>query len=1079
MAGYSLGSARGKIEIDASDAVKGADSASDAVDKLGKKAEDNSAALGNIGKAAAGLGALVVGGLGIAVKSAADFEAGLSAIKAVSGATAEEMSKVRDAALRIGKDTSFSASEAAAAFEELIKAGVSVEDALGGAADATVNLAAAGGIALPDAATIAANALNAFNLEATDMVKVADLIAGAANASAIDVGEFGQSLQQSAAVANLAGLDFDDLAVAIAAMGNAGIKGSDAGTSLKTMLQNLQPQTDKQKEKFKELNLVTQDTTKAQQFLTNKGFKNTGKTLDEIIPSFEEYLDVQGYAAAGSKKNSDEAKRLATSLTTTTNAFYDANGSVKSFADISQVLQDALKGQTDQQKQANLEVLFGSDAIRAAAIAADNGAKGINDLALAMGKVSAADTARTRLDNFKGAIEGLKGSAETLAITIGTPLLGALRGLVDGIGGLLDGMTTAVSTGIKRLEDIFAAPALRQKMNELLELFKTVRDTIQLGIDFPEAKFAQQPEFEKFFTFGQTLKTTVDGIRQTLADVKDGFQLPDIKPGAITAPVAGPASIAPDSNAFAFGQAAEKAIKETDFKPIGEALGRALAEAIEGAVAAAGQIAAAIGKLLLAIPWADIGREVGRQVPAFLLGLATGFLNFDIAPIFRFVVDNWLEVLLGLLTIVFLPAKLVTALSKIPFIGGILKWAIEGIQKIGPKLLEVGGDVFKAIFNGLVKGFTLGNVNAAATVTKFIQGILDTFGLKALYLFDEVVKFIGKIPEAMLSMIGKVSETAGLVLRGIFDAFAEAGTFLFTKGIDLITGLTRGSTDQLPVMIKFITEIPRKVLDALGDLLTTLRGPGLNLMKGFGKFIDEGFTVVQKFFVEMPGKILGFIGDVARLLFNTGTSLIRGLLQGIDNIFGTDLAKRFSSMVDDIRRFFGDPVGFLKDAGQKIIDGLIQGIKSKFDAVKGVLGDLTGKITEWKGPEDVDKKLLVGAGELIIGGLINGLENKIPEVKKQLQVITAEIQDTMTGAATANLGTLSAEMGKVQTSAARIQAMRSVPGAMAATGTDSGVNVSFTFQGVTAEDIPKIKTAMTTGGVLTKITQAAKAGRRR
>src|SRR5678816_4657152 len=101
---------------------------------------------------------------------------------------------------------------------ELIKAGISVEDTLNGAADATVALAAAGEIDLPQAATISANAMNAFGLAAKDLPHVADLIAGAANASAIDVGEFGQSLQQAGATAHLSGLSCDDLSCAIAAM---------------------------------------------------------------------------------------------------------------------------------------------------------------------------------------------------------------------------------------------------------------------------------------------------------------------------------------------------------------------------------------------------------------------------------------------------------------------------------------------------------------------------------------------------------------------------------------------------------------------------------------------------------------------------------------------------------------------------------------------------------------------------------------------------------------------------------------------------------------------------------------------
>jgi TP901 family phage tail tape measure protein len=304
----------------------------------------------------------------------AQFEKQLSGIQAVSGATAGQMDLIRSKALQLGKDTVFSATEAASAMEELVKAGISVDDVLHGAADAAVALAAAGGISIPEAATIAANSMNQFGLSAAELPGVVDDIAGAANASAIDVSDMGQSLQQVGAVAHLAGLDFNDTATAIALMGNAGIRGSDAGTSLKSMLQRLQPATKKQANEMKALGLITAD---------------------------------------GSNK------------------FFDAQGNIKSYADIAGVLSNSLKGMTQQQKLAALQTLFGSDAIRGAAIAAEAGRKGVQDLNDEMHKTTAADVAATRMDNFSGSLEQLKGSLETAIILGGSAALPVLRDFVD------------------------------------------------------------------------------------------------------------------------------------------------------------------------------------------------------------------------------------------------------------------------------------------------------------------------------------------------------------------------------------------------------------------------------------------------------------------------------------------------------------------------------------------------------------------------------------------------------------------------------------------------------------------------
>jgi TP901 family phage tail tape measure protein len=379
MPNYNLGSITGKIQIDYDG--RGTREATKDVEGLGNKAKGQSALISGVGKVATGAGLAIAAGLGLAIKASSDFEKELSGIKAVSGATAQEMDQIRDAAMRIGKETSFSATDAAKAMAELSKAGVSTADILNGAADATVALAAAGGVELPLAAEIAANALNLFGLEGKDMARVTDLIAGAANKSAIDVGDFGYSMAAAGTAADLVGLSFDDMAVAITAMGNAGIKGSDAGTSLKTMLLNLQPSTKEQIALFQELGLVT---------------------------------------AEGS------------------NQFFDAQGNIKSLADIAGVLETALQGMTKEQKIAALEVLFGSDAIRAAAIVAEQGKKGFEELGQAITSVKAADVASTRLDNLAGSVEQLKGSLETAAIGIGTALTPALRGVVDGITNVIN-----------------------------------------------------------------------------------------------------------------------------------------------------------------------------------------------------------------------------------------------------------------------------------------------------------------------------------------------------------------------------------------------------------------------------------------------------------------------------------------------------------------------------------------------------------------------------------------------------------------------------------------------------------------
>jgi TP901 family phage tail tape measure protein len=354
-------------------------------------------AAGGIGKALSVAGAVGAAGLGLAAKSAMDFESQLSSIKAVSGATSDEMAKLSDLAEVMGAKTKYSSVEAAQGIEELIKAGVSVTDIIGGGLEGALSLAVAGEIELADAAEIASTALNAFKADGLDVSKAADILAGAANASATSVGELKFGLSMVSAVASGVGMSFAETNTALAVFAQNGLKGSDAGTSLKTMLLNLSPSTEAASEMMGELGLLTKE----------------GNSL-----------------------------------------FYDATGKIKSLADISELLKTKLSGLTDEQRQMALKTMFGTDAIRAANILYKEGAEGVETMFGAMSKVKAVDVMNERLNNTKGAIEELKGAFETAMIALGKALLPlikktavVLQKLIGWFNGLSDGTKRFIAIG--------------------------------------------------------------------------------------------------------------------------------------------------------------------------------------------------------------------------------------------------------------------------------------------------------------------------------------------------------------------------------------------------------------------------------------------------------------------------------------------------------------------------------------------------------------------------------------------------------------------------------------------------------
>lgn len=349
-----------------------------------------------------GAAAAAVGGImGVAVKKAMDFEAEMSNVKAVMapdevkqfGGELEKLAKV------MGAKTKYSASEAAQGIEELVKAGVNVKDIINGGLSGALTLATAGELELKDAAEIASTALNAFKKDNLSVAQAANILAGAANASATDVGELKFGLAMSSAVASGVGMTFKDTATALAAFAQNGLKGSDAGTSLKTMLLNLSPTSDKATSAMINLGLMTK---------------------------------------AGAS------------------AFYDAHGHIKPLADIAELLKTKLSKLTDEQRQQALQTMFGTDAVRAANILYREGAKGVSDMSAAMGKVKAADVAKEKLNNFKGTITLLKSTVETAGISVGNALIPALKKLTSIAQSLTDKFN-ALSPGMQKFVAIGGA----------------------------------------------------------------------------------------------------------------------------------------------------------------------------------------------------------------------------------------------------------------------------------------------------------------------------------------------------------------------------------------------------------------------------------------------------------------------------------------------------------------------------------------------------------------------------------------------------------------------------------------------
>ncbi|MBY7109995.1 MULTISPECIES: phage tail tape measure protein [Bacillus] len=393
---------------------------------------------GQVGTTFAAMTGVIGAGLAMAVKESMNFEQKMADIQAVSGATGEEMKQIGDLAVTMGEKTKYSSVEAGQGIEELIKAGVSLTEIINGGLEGALNLATAGELELGEAAEIASTALNAFKADHLSVADAANILSGAANASATDVRELKYGLAASSAVAAGAGLTFKDTATALAVFAQNGLKGSDAGTSLKTMLMRLNPSTKEAYNKMRDLGLITYNAQAGFDFLVKNGIQPASRNVGDIEVALEKYVMKTEGVTKWNDKCDTTFRELATSSAFLSSKFYDQQGHIQGLDKISGLLNESMKDLTDQQRSMALETLFGSDAVRGATILYKEGADGVNKMYGEMSKVTALEVAETKMNTTKGKIEQLSGAVDTLKKSFGDALLPILVDVVEGVQGVVD-----------------------------------------------------------------------------------------------------------------------------------------------------------------------------------------------------------------------------------------------------------------------------------------------------------------------------------------------------------------------------------------------------------------------------------------------------------------------------------------------------------------------------------------------------------------------------------------------------------------------------------------------------------------
>ena len=932
------------------------------------------------GMIATALGAVaIVGGgavaaLGVSsVKAATDFEAAMSGVAAVAGGTDADLKALSETALKLGQDTTLSgigATDAAQAMQELAAAGMSVADIVGGGALGALRLASAGGIDVARAAEIAGMALSQFGLAGTEAAMVADLFAAAANSSAISVEDIAESMKYVGPVANSMGLSIEETTAAIAALGNQGIKGSAAGTALRSMIVSL---------------------------------------------------------ASPSKEASGVIKDLGLNM-------FDTNGKMKSIADVSEELKTKMAGLSDKQRAAALATLFGNEALSAATILYGEGGDGITSwIDKLENGATAAEVGAKRNDNLKGSIASLQGAFETAQIVLGKAFLPALKDLADRAAvavaaaiplieawgpTLAAGMTAGVAAVAGFASSVMAAlPAIIGTFKQLKALI-TEGDFIGGGI----------------FAEDSPLVTGILAIREGFERLRGLLaQIPAPVLAAVAGFVGlGPAltvvaAVLPTLIGAFTGLGPVISILTSTLPLLGTIIA-AIGWPITAVVVAVGLLAAAWTTNFMGIR--DLTMPILTAIGAFIAGTFLPALT-SIGTTLLTAVMPYVQQFIGFLTGQLLPGIQGIVAVAIPAfqqfaaaLMGAFQAALPGIQAFIGGMVALGAAVLPIIAQ--VAGMIIGSLGPAVmAIVEWAQVVIPQLGAA----WENVLGIIGPVVGAIAAFIGDTlttiagfitthSDTIVSVLQGAWDVISGVIgvawaliSGIISTGLQVLSGDWEGAWNTIKATAQTVwdgiqqiisgawTAITGVVTLALAGVTTALATAWASISsaattgwesvksaistawENIKTAVTNGISSVVTLMEGLPGKAVAAIGDLSGLLVGAGKALVQGLIDGMNSLLeavknkASELANAAANAVKGALGI-KSPSTVMIEYGENIGQGLVLGMAGQESGVigmanrlaRGIEAAFTGGVPGGSDVVGMATRMAQGIGAAFAGG---------------------------------------------------------------------------------------------------------------
>lgn len=925
----NMGTAIAYLELDTSKFSKGFVSAYNDLKVFGDKSATAEQKLNGLSSAFKTTGGLlsknvtlpIVGVGAAAVKTATDFEAGMSEVKAISGATGSEFDALRDKAIEMGAKTKFSASDSADAFKYMAMAGWDASQMMDGIAG-IMDLAAASGEDLATTSDIVTDALTAFGLQASDSAHFADVLAQASSKSNTNVGLMGETFKYVAPVAGALGYSIEDTAVAIGLMANSGIKGSQAGTALRSTITRLA--------------------------------KPVGEAKDAV-------------------------EELKISITNT-------DGTMKPLSQTMVELREKFAGLTEEQKAQYAAMLAGQEGMSgllAIVNASDEDFQKLTD-EINNANGAAEDMASVMMDNTAGAVEQLKGALESAGILIGEKLTPYIRDLAEWITGLVEkfnNLSDEQQDNIVKWGLILAAigPTLLilskviSIVSVAMKAFGLLRTTI-VGLT---------TAFRLLRVGNLAVMTAMGGIPKAVAGIVtaiSGITAPIMAVVAVVAVLVGAFVTLWETNkefrdnmtviwnkilvsisGFFDGIVERINALGFDFENITEVIKTAwmalcdiLAPLFERAFNTIAIVLDGVFNQILSVMDIFIGlftgnwEQLGEGVKGVVTGIVETFSKLG-SNILGAIGDIGAEIL-----------------EKLGF-----EKAAEGFQDFFDTLSELFGQIpelLSSAIDTIVLFFTETIPNAFNSAIEAVQGFVDNI----------IEFFTVTVPEAFSTF---VNETIPNAINSIVQWFEQLPYMIGYAIGELIgyfylfaTNLWTWITTELPLIIEGIiqwfAQLPSRIWEWLTGVVTNVINWGVemynNAVLAASNFVNGAIEWIS----QLPSRIWAWLTSTVSNVISWGANMVSQARSTATNFvnsfisFITSLPSKVWGIIQQIPSKVSAIGSQLYNAGRNIFQSLWNGIKSIGGSILGWVSDFAGKIGSFvSGIIDGFKNIVSGAND--------------------------------------------------------------------------------------------------------------------